>query len=272
MGTLTGKTAFITGVARGMGRAHALRLAEEGADIVGIDVPSQIETVPFEMSTGDDLDETVRQVRALGRSITVDRIDVRDRDAMERFVTAAGPIHVAVANAGISGLQAAWKVSQEQWQDTVDVNLTGVWNTIQAVLPDMLARGEGGSIVLIASVCAVHPSRGLTPYVASKHGVLGLMRGFALELAPHRIRVNTVNPGNVDTPMINNDAVFERMIRGQEEGRKEEALKVFSRMNAMDTPWVESRDIANAVAWLASDEARFVTGSSITVDAGLLLT
>lgn len=272
MTLLDNRTAFITGIARGQGRAHALRLAAEGADIVGIDAPAQIDSVPFAMGTEGDLDETVRQVESLGRKITVNRIDVRDRNGMERFIEEAGPIDIAVANAGISSIEAAWKVNQQRWQDTIDVNLTGVWNTIQAVLPGMLARGQGGSIIIIASVCGVHPSRGLTPYVASKHGAIGLMKGFALELAPHRIRVNTVNPGNVDTPMINNEAVYERMLRGQNDRGREGAVKMFSQMNAMDTPWVESRDVANAVAWLASDEARFVTGTSITVDAGLLLT
>jgi SDR family mycofactocin-dependent oxidoreductase len=271
MGQLTGRTALITGAARGQGRAHAVRCAEEGANIVAIDIASQIDTVPYPMATPEDLAETERLVKELGVSIRTEVLDVRDREALTGLASDVGPIDVVVANAGIVSQHAAWNHPQQQWHDIMDVNLTGTWNTLQATIPGMIERGARASIVLIASVTAVHAQANISAYGASKHGVIGLMRSFARELAPHGVRVNAVIPGNVDTPMIDNPAVHELVRPDVKNPGRQDAAQAFASMNAIDVPWVEARDVSNAVLWLASDQARYVTGTSITVDAGLLL-
>lgn len=270
MGLLDGKTALITGAARGQGRSHAIRLAGEGARIIAVDIAQQINDIPYALANEGDLEKTRALVEEAGGEILTRQLDVRDLDALKALIAEVGPVDIAVANAGIVYLGTAWEVPQNEWQDTIDVNLTGVWNTLQAVVPGMIELGSG-SIILTASVTAEHAQAGLAPYVASKHGVLGLMRAFALELAPHNIRVNTVNPGNVDTPIIDNPPMHRRLRPDLEAPTKEDAAVAFAKMNTMDVPWVDPIDISNAVLWLASDQARFVTGSSITVDAGLLL-
>lgn len=270
-GLLAGKRVLITGAARGQGRSHALRMAEEGADILAVDIADQINTVPFLMGTHEDLAETERLVTEIGVSVRTEKLDVRDREALSTFVSEVEPIDIVVANAGIVSQEVAWRYSQEQWQDIMEVNLTGTWNTLQATVPGMIEQKVKGSIVLISSVCGVRAQSNIAAYNVSKHGLIGMMRSFALELAPFGIRVNAVNPGNVDTPMINNAAVYQLLRPDLEKPGREEAAEAFRNMNLMDTPWVAARDISNAVLWLASDEARYVTGTSIAVDAGLLL-
>src|SRR6187549_3901512 len=209
MGNLDGQVAFITGVARGQGRAHAVRLAEDGADIVGVDICEQIGSVVYPMSTPADLDETVRLVEALGRRIVVHEADVREVDALQKAfddgVAALGPATIVIANAGIG--PGGFASAEQQWDEVIGVNLTGVWNTGRVAIPSMIEHGQGGSIVLTSStgglVGAPSDVPGMLGYTAAKHGVIGLMRSWANFLAPHNIRVNSVAPTTVRTPMAN---------------------------------------------------------------------
>jgi SDR family mycofactocin-dependent oxidoreductase len=203
MGRVEGKVALITGAARGQGRSHALRLAEEGADIIAVDVCGQLDTVPYAMATEADLEETAKQVEDRDRRILTRQADVRDlgqlQAAVADGVSEFGHLDIVCANAGIGSMGPAWELSEETWQDMIDVNLTGVWKTVKAVIPQMIEQGTGGSIVLTSSIFGVQAGANVAHYVAAKHGVTGLMRALAVELAPHRIRVNSVHPTTVDT-------------------------------------------------------------------------
>jgi SDR family mycofactocin-dependent oxidoreductase len=270
-GRFEGKVAFITGAARGQGRSHAVRLAEEGADIIAIDIARQIECVPYPMPGPEDLKETVRQVEALGRGIVARVGDVRDPEALQDLVTAGvdafGRIDIIIPNAGIAPHRHDEKDPLAVWNEVLSVNLTGVYNSVHAALPVMIDRGEGGSVVLISSITG-STGRGGTSngsweaYTTSKHGVIGLMRVWANWLAPHSIRVNAVQPTGVRTPMVVNDSLPEIF-----EKRPETATAL---TNLPPVDIVELEDITNAVTWLASDEARYVTGISLPVDAGFL--
>lgn len=266
MGKLDGQVAFITGAARGQGRAHAVRLAEDGADVIAIDICQQIESVVYPMSTREDLDETVRLVKDLGRRIVAREADVRDVTALQQAfddcVAELGPVTIVVANAGIG--PGGMASPDQQWDEVIDVNLKGVWNTGRVAIPSMIENDKGGSIVLTSSTGGLigSPSNvaGMLGYTAAKHGVIGLMRSWSNYLAPHSIRVNSVAPTTVKTPMANNgdlSAIIEHV------PELANALR-----NAMPVDAVEPSDIANAVAWLASDDARYVTGTVIPVDAG----
>jgi SDR family mycofactocin-dependent oxidoreductase len=266
MGTLEGQVAFITGVARGQGRAHAIRLAHEGADIVGVDICDQIRSVGYPMSTREDLDETVRQVEALGRRIVVHEVDVRDVEALGKAfddgVAALGAVTVVVANAGIG--PGGFASAEQQWEEVIGVNLTGVWNTGRVAIPQMIEHGQGGAIVLTSSTGGLIGSPtdvpGMLGYTAAKHGVIGLMRSWANFLAPHSIRVNSVAPTTVRTPMAN-DGNVSMIIEHVPELAN-------SLTNALPVEAVEAVDVANAVAWLVSDDARYITGTVVPVDAG----
>jgi SDR family mycofactocin-dependent oxidoreductase len=264
VGTLDGKVAFISGGARGQGRSHAIRLAEEGADIVTFDICAQIESVPYPMATPEDLEQTVKEVEALGRRIVARQADARDVDAVravfEEGSAELGPIQIVSANAGIGSGGS----SDRDWADVLDVNLTGVWNTVRVTIPPMIEHGQGGSIILTSSTGGVvglpTNAAGLLGYIAAKHGVVGLMRCWANYLAPHYIRVNSVAPTTVDTPMAAGIDMSEHPDTG--------LGNAF--MNAMPVGKVDARDISNAVAWLASDDARYVTGTVVPVDAGMV--
>lgn len=266
MGKLDGQVAFITGAARGQGRAHAVRLAQEGADIIGVDICQQMKSVGYKMSTREDLDETVRLVKDLGRTMVAHEVDVRDVDALQQAfddgVAELGPVTVVVANAGIG--PGGLATPDEQWEEVLGVNLKGVWNTGRVAIPSMIENGHGGSIVLTSSTGGLigSPSdvAGMLGYTAAKHGVIGLMRSWANFLAPHYIRVNSVAPTTVRTPMANNGDVS--IIT------KHVPELVNSLTNAMPVEAVDAEDVANAVAWLASDDARYITGTVIPVDAG----
>jgi SDR family mycofactocin-dependent oxidoreductase len=266
---MDGKVALITGAARGQGRSHAVRLAEEGAEIIAVDICDQIGSVPFSMGTGDDLAETAKMVENLDRRIVTSVADVRDsaqlQGAVELGLSEFGHIDVVCANAGIASMGLTWELTEEQWQDVIDVNLTGVWKTIKAVVPTLIEQGTGGSIVITSSMAGEKGLAGIGHYTATKHGVIGLMRSLVNEISPYRIRVNCVCPTAVDTPMIKNDA-FYQYAGGT---TSEELGAVFGALNALPVPWVEAVDISNAVLFLASDESRYVTGLSLWVDAGL---
>jgi len=272
MGRVEGKVAFVTGAARGQGRAHAVRLAEEGADIIAVDVCRQLETVPYAMATPADLAETAQLVEDLDRRILVREADVRDSaqlaEVVRDGVAELGQLDIVVANAGIASVGPALELSEEIWQEMIDVNLTGVWKTIKAAVPAMIAAGRGGSVILTSSAAGLRGFPNLTHYVAAKHGVVGMMRALAQELAPHMIRVNTVNPTTVDTPMVMNDMFYGLVRPDLEAPGRDDTAEAFVGLNCLPVPWVETIDISNAVLWLASDEARFVTGVALPIDAG----
>lgn len=273
MGRLDGKVAFITGAARGQGRSHALRLAQEGADIIAVDIAEQMSTVPYAMGTQEDLDETVRQIEALDRRIVARKADVRDgealRTAVDEGVAELGRLDIVSANAGIFSNGTADELTEEQWNDMIEVNLSGVWRTCKVAIPHLRAAG-GGSIIITSSTAGLQGYPNFAHYVSAKHGVVGLMRTLALELAPDMIRVNSVHPTSVDTDMIQNENLYALFAPDLEPNqRTREALgERFQAMNALPIPWVEPVDISNAVLWLASDEARYVTGVTLPVDAG----
>ena len=276
MGRLDGKVAFITGAARGQGRSHALRLAQEGADIIAIDIEGQITSVPYPMSTPDDMAETVRQIEALDRRIIATKADVRDFDAVKAAlddgVAQLGKLDIVSANAGIFSFGTMEELTETEWDELQDVNLKGVWHTAKAAIPHLRANG-GGSMILTSSSAGVKAVPNIGHYVAAKHGVIGLMKTLALELANDMIRVNTVNPTSVDTDMIQNKATYELFAPDLPEAERTREVigERFKTMNALPIPWVEAIDISNAVLFLASDEARYITGVVFPVDAGQLV-
>jgi (+)-trans-carveol dehydrogenase len=277
MGRVEGKVAFITGAARGQGRSHAIRLAEEGADIIAIDLCEQVDTVPYPMATPEDLAQTVQAVEALDRRIIATQADVRDFDALKGAVDAGvaelgGRLDIVSANAGIVSTDASTTdISEQSWADVVDINLTGVWHTAKAAVPHMIAAGNGGSIVLTSSAAGLMAYPGIGHYVAAKHGVVGLMRTLALELAPHMIRVNSIHPTQVDTDMIQNETIYRLFSPDEPHPSRESFAPISQELNALPIPWVEPRDISNAVLFLASDEGRYITGVPLPIDAGTLI-
>jgi len=268
VGKLEGKVAFITGAARGQGRSHAVRLAQEGADIIAIDICAQIATVSYDMATPEDLAQTVKEVEAEGRRIVARQADVRDVDALRQAfdegVAELGPVGIVLANAGIG--VGGPKTSDQDWHDVIAVNLTGVWNTGRIAIPSMIEAGVGGAIVLTSSTAGLlgvgTDATGMLGYTAAKTGVVGLMRSWANFLAPHNIRVTCVAPTAVRTPMAQNLSIADLF--------KVNPALASAMQNAMPVEMVEAIDISNAVAWLVSDDARYVTGTVIPVDAGQL--
>jgi (+)-trans-carveol dehydrogenase len=276
MGRVEGKVAFITGAARGQGRSHAIRLAEEGADIIAVDLCGQIDSVPYPMATPEDLDQTVKAVEALDRRIIATQADVRDgaalRAAVDDGVAELGRLDIVAANAGIaSTADGTSTLSDRDWQDMIDVNLTGVWQTCKATVPHLLAGGRGGSIIMTSSAAGLMAYPNIGHYVAAKHGVVGLMRTLALELAPHNIRVNSLHPTQVDTPMIMNETIFRLFMPDEEHPTAAGFASVSQEMNALPIPWVEPVDISNALLFLASDGARYITGATLPIDAGAVI-
>jgi (+)-trans-carveol dehydrogenase len=274
MGRVGGKVAFVTGAARGQGRSHAVRLAQEGADIVAIDLCAQVDSVAYPMATPEDLEETAAQVEALGRRIVAKQADVRDYAQLSRVLNEAvaslGRLDIVCANAGIYSQGVMAQMPEEKWGDMIDINLTGVWHTCKAAIPHLVAAG-GGCMILTSSAVALRPSANIGHYVAAKHGVVGLMRTLALELANDMIRVNSVHPTGVDTAMIQNDAMYRQLAPGVEHPTREDLAPVLQSLNVLPIPWVEPIDVSNAVLFLASDEARYVTGVAFPVDAGMAL-
>src|SRR3984957_14157934 len=268
-GRLEGRVAFITGAARGQGRAHAVRMAQEGADVIAVDIAGKLPAcVPYDPATEEDLAETVRLVEETGRRILASVVDTRDLDALRKAVddavTELGRLDVIVANAGVAAPQPWNEITSESFRDVMDINVTGTWNTVMAGADKIIEGGRGGSIILISSAAGakIHPF--MVHYTASKHAVTGMARAFAAELGKHSIRVNSVHPGAVNTPMGSGDMVA-AITRTNESNPP---------LAAMGTPFLptyasEAEDIANAVAFLASDDARFITAEHLSIDQGM---
>ncbi len=272
-GRVEGKVAFITGAARSQGRSHALRLAQEGADVIAVDLCGPVETIDmYPPATEDDLAETVRQVEALDRRIVATKADVRDtaalKAAVDDGVAQLGRLDIVLANAGVFEIQPALEITDDAWREMIDINLTGVWNTCKVALPHLIEGGRGGAIVLTSSTAGLKGTPNTIHYTAAKHGVVGIMRTLANEFAPHSIRVNSVHPTGVDTVMIQNPKTWGLFDPAEPNPSRETAEPVFRSTNALPVPWVEPVDISNAILFLVSDEARYITGVTLPVDAG----
>ena len=274
-GRVRGQVAVVTGAARGQGRAHSLRLAEEGADLVLLDAAHTIETIDYVMPTVGDLEAVAEEVRDLGRRAVVVQADVRDSETVSTGIRDAaeelGRLDILVANAGVLGAaKPSWELSLEEWSTVVDINLTGVWTCIRAGLPPMMAAGNGGSVILVSSIAGLRGVPNVANYAAAKHGLVGLAGSVANEVAEHGIRVNTIHPTNVRTPMIDNPTSAKIFRPDLESPTLDDGTEVLQRINLLPTPWIDPEDVSAAVLWLASAESRYVTGAAIPVDAGML--
>lgn len=276
-GRVEGKVAFITGAAHGQGRSHAVRLAQEGADIIAIDACKRIVAdSPIPPGTPEELAETADLVKGLNRRVFTAEVDVRDYDGLKSAVDAGveelGGLDIIVANAGIgNGGDTLDQCSEHDWQEMIDVNLSGVWKTVKAGVPHLISGGKGGSIILTSSVGGLKAYPHCGNYVAAKHGVVGVMRSFAVELGHHNIRVNTVHPTHVSTQMIMNEGTWKMFRPDLENPGPDDMAPICQMFHTLPVPWVDAVDISNAVLFLASDEARYITGVTLPVDAGSCL-
>jgi SDR family mycofactocin-dependent oxidoreductase len=273
-GRLQGKVAFITGAARGQGRAHAIRMAEEGAEIIGVDICEPIGSVPYELGTLDELEETASLVEKLDRRMVVAKADVRDlgqlQAAVDHGIAELGRLDIVSSNAGIWSGGSFVDMPEDTYRDMIDVQMHGAYYACKATVPRLIEQGSGGSIVLTSSVAGLKGFPNQVHYNMAKHAVVGLMRTLANELAPHFIRVNSVHPSSTFTKMIDNAAIHAAFAPGVENPRLEDFGDTFTAMNLLPIPWMQAVDISNAVLWLASDEARYVTGVTLPVDAGFM--
>ena len=275
MANLEGKVAFITGVARGQGRNHAIRLAERGVDIIALDINRSIDTVPYSGPTPADLEETVRLIEGLDRRIIAREADVRDLEAVRKVVDEGvaefGRLDIVLPNAGIASVSSAREMDPKKWEEMIDINLNGPWHAITSSLPHL---NEGACIVMTGSVASLKGVPNLTHYNAAKHAVMGIVKTMALELGPENIRVNAVLPGNVDTDMVTNEFILKLFMPDLDVPTREDAEKpesAYREANAIPVPWIEMDDVTNAVLFLISDQARYITGVGLPVDAGFLL-
>jgi SDR family mycofactocin-dependent oxidoreductase len=272
MGRLEGKVAFITGAARGQGRSHAVRLAQEGADIIAVDTAKQVATVPYDTATAADLEQTVKEVEALDRRIVASEVDVRDLAALTKAaddgVAQLGRLDIVIANAGINSMAPALEMDEEMWQTMIDINLTGVWKSIRAAAPHIVAGGRGGSIVITSSLASISVNENIAHYSAAKSGLVGLMSVLAKELGSQSIRVNSIHPTTVATPMILNEPTYRLFRPDLENPTRADFDEAASQMNRLPVTMVEPIDISNAVLYLVSDDGRYVTGTTHVVDAG----
>jgi SDR family mycofactocin-dependent oxidoreductase len=276
MGRVDGKVAFITGAARGQGRSHAVKLASEGASIIAIDRCAEDSFAPYSMGTPDDLEETVRLVEEAGGKIVARVADVRDLDAMTSVVDEGvelfGRLDIIIANAGLVTYSPLAEMEVDMWQHMIDINLTGVWKTVRAGVQHIIAGGRGGSIILTSSTAGLKTYDSIGHYVAAKHGVTGLAKTLASELGHHQIRVNSLHPTNVNTPMLVNPGTLKMFRPDLDNPQVADALDSFSAVHALEgMPWVEPEDVSNAVLYLVSDEGKFVTGSQFSVDGGFMV-
>jgi SDR family mycofactocin-dependent oxidoreductase len=271
MGRFDGRVVLITGAARAQGRSHAVTLARQGADVAICDIAAPMEWAPYEPATPEDLEETARLVRAEGRRVHSAQLDVADSSQVDHFVASTiaelGQIDGLCANAAIYSLNAIVDMDDVQWQRTIDVNLTGVFNSIRAVLPHMIER-KTGRIVAISSVGGRAGFTNAAHYVTTKWGVIGLVKCAAAEAAAHGITANAICPTSVNTPMILNERNYRQLVPELEHPTLEDALPALEAINPMPGPWVDVEDVSNALAFLLSDEARFISGETLGVAAG----
>ena len=271
MGRLSGKVALITGGARGQGRSHAVTFAREGADIVTCDLVSQVATVPYPMSVPDDLNETVKLVEEQDGRCVAMQADVRDtaqiQAVVERGIAEFGKIDILVANAGIVAPVPLLDITDDDWSDMIDIDLTGVFKSIRAVAPHMVER-RSGRIIATASIVGRIGASGLSHYAAAKWGVIGLVKSAALEFGPYGVTVNAVCPTNVDTPMIQNPAMYALFAPGVQNPTRDDVTPGFSSLNALPVPWVQVQDISEGMLYLAAESGRYVTGETLTIAAG----
>jgi SDR family mycofactocin-dependent oxidoreductase len=274
MGRLDGKVAFITGAARGQGASHAVRMAEEGADIIAVDICEDIASVPYELGTWEELEETAAAVEQADRRVVIAKADVRDRqalqEAVEKGVAELGRLDVVVPNAGIWSTSPFLEMSDDTYDDMIDVQMHGMYNACKATVPQLVEQGEGGSIVIISSTAGMRGFLNQVHYNMAKHAVVGLMRSLANELAPQMIRVNSIHPSSTFTKMINNAAIWEAFAPGVENPTEADFGDTFESLNMLPVRWAEPIDISHAVVYLASDESRYVTGVTLPVDSGYL--
>lgn len=272
---LDGRVALITGAARGQGRSHALRLAALGADLVLVDVCADLPRIPYDQPTRAELDDTARAAREAGAEVRTVVADVRDAGAMaEAALTAVrelGGIDVVVANAGVIQLKPATEITSLDWAEIVGINLTGVWNTVGPAIAPMIDQGRGGVIVITSSAAGVKGPPHMAHYAASKSGVIGLMRSLASELGPHGIRVNCLAPTTVDTAMVHWPEAYAMFRPDLDAPGRDDVVDVFAGLNVLPVPWIEPRDVTDALAFLVSDRARYITGTVLPVDAGTLV-
>ena len=274
MGLVDGKVALVTGAGRGQGRSHALKLASEGADVIAIDIgPGRVETISYELASEDDLDTTVKEIEAMGRRAVKAIADVRSLSDLQAAVDAGlselGRIDIVCANAGIGSWAVSWEMTEQQWKDMIDINLTGVFNAVRAALPSMVERGEGGSLVLTSSTAGLRAYANTAHYTAAKHGVIGLMKVLAQEAGPHRIRVNAVCPTTVRTPLVINASTFELFAPHLENPTEDDVREPFESLNILPgVAWIEPEDVSDAVVFLCSDAAKYITGVALPIDAG----
>jgi len=278
MRPLAGRVAFITGAARGQGRSHAIRLAREGADIIAIDVCRPIsDTITYPMGTSEELAETVRAVQATGRKVLAREVDIRDLAALQQVVADGveqfGRLDIVVANAGVLSWGRIWEMSEEQWDTVIDVNLNGTWRTIRAAVPAMIEAGNGGSIIIVSSSAGLKATPGNAHYAASKHGLTALTNSLAIEAGEYGIRVNSIHPYSIDTPMVEKDAMMELF------GKFPSFIHAFKPFphrpagqqdaNSLQD-FMTAEEVSDVVAWLAGDASATITGSQIAVDRGAM--
>ncbi|MEU8028846.1 mycofactocin-coupled SDR family oxidoreductase [Streptomyces sp. NPDC049099] len=271
MGKFDGKVVLVTGAARGQGRSHAVRFAREGADVAVLDVAAQVGSVPYAMPGADDLDETVKLVENLGRRCVSGRVDVRDAERLGSFVAQVeeelGGVDFLLANAGVFSFSTIAEMPDQTWRDMVDVNLTGAFHSIRAVLPGMIARGRG-RIVATSSMAGKMGMANVGHYAATKWGLIGLVKSVATEVGQYGITANVVCTGAVDTPMINNPSSLKLFLPHLDNPSREEVVQAFSQFNTIPKAWAECEDISNTMVFLCSEEARFITGETIAVALG----
>lgn len=275
-GRVEGKVAFITGAARGQGRSHAVRLAEEGADIIAVDICGPVEASSADPSTPEDLAHTADLVKALDRRVVTAKVDVRDYGALKAAVDAGvdqlGRLDIVVANAGVAqSAPSLAETDEELWQATLDIDLGGVWKTVKAGVPHLLTGGRGGSVILTSSLAGLKPFPSMGHYGVAKTGIVGLMRTFAVELGQHMIRVNSVHPSHTNTPMIMHERLYRDFRPDLENPGPEDIIGICQTFHTLPIPWVEPEDVSNAVVFLASEESRYITGVALPVDAGSML-
>lgn len=275
MGQLDGKVAFITGVARGQGRSHALTLAQEGADIIGLDLCAKPGTTSYPGATRADLDETIRLVEETGRRIHAEVADVRDaaqvQQVFDRGLQLLGRVDIILPNAGICSGAKTWLLSPDDWAEMIDINLNGVFHTIRAAVPTLIEQNEGGCIVFTGSTEGLKAAANISSYSAAKYGVNGLMLSLARELGEYGIRVNSVNPTCVDTHMINNDFVYGLFRPDLDAPTRADVESTFTNTHLLPVPWIAPHDVSNAILYLVTDPGRYITATALPIDAGFIV-